>query len=155
MTGCTVMHEHFRAMNVVKVEHVLYQDLQVDFGIHLFVVGEKVQASLAFFPEKHLQTITDCGCLTVGTVCGGSKRSDDLGRRTVVDPILKTWKLLSLENITFLHYSVVQCEYFFANASRFVFIFLVIRVFFGRFTTWKIQVFLKTMLDCTDLHMLQ
>ena len=50
MAGCTVMREHFRAMNVVKVEHVLFQDLQVEFSVHLFVFGEKVQASPAFFP---------------------------------------------------------------------------------------------------------
>ena len=137
MTGCTVMHEHFRAMNVVKLEHVLFEDLQVEFSVHLFVFGEKVQAFPAFFPKKHPQTITDCGCLTVGMVYRGSKRSDDLGRRTVVDPILKTWKLLSSENITFLHCSAVQCEYFFANASRLVFILSIIRGFlaglrFGR-----------------------
>ena len=47
----------------------------------------------------------------------------------MVDPILKTWKLLSLENITFLHCSVVQCEYFLANASRFVFTLLESEVF--------------------------
>ena len=52
LTGCTVMHEHFRAMNMVKVEHVLFHDLQVEFTVNRFVLGEKVQASPAFFPRK-------------------------------------------------------------------------------------------------------
>ena len=148
------MHEHFKAMNVAKVEHVLFQDLQVEFSVHLFVLGEKVLDSPAFFPEKHPQTITDCGCLTVRTMYRGSKRSNDLERRTMVDPILKTWKLLSSENITFLHCSVVQCislqmQAVLSSFSR------QSQRFFGRFTTWKTKVFLKTKLDCMDLYMLQ
>ena len=43
--------------------------------------------------------------------------------------ILKTWKLLSSENITFLHYLVVQCACFFAKARRCFFILLLIRGF--------------------------
>ena len=65
----------------------------------------------------------------VGTVYRGSKRSDNLGRRTVVDPTVKIWKLLLSENITFLHCSAVQCKYFFANTSCFVFILSVSEVF--------------------------
>ena len=66
--------------------------------------------------------MTNSGCLSVGTIYRGSKRSNDLGRRTVVDPILKTLKLLSSENITFFHSSVVQWVYILANARSCFFI---------------------------------
>ena len=80
VVGYTVVHEHFRAMNDVEVEHVLFQDLQVEIRIHLLIFGRKCKSLLPFSSERHFQAITDCGCLKVGTVHRGSKRSDDLGR---------------------------------------------------------------------------
>ena len=96
------MHEHFRAMNVVKVEHVLFQDLQVEFSVYLFVFGEKERASLPFSPQKHPQTITDCGCLTIEMVYRGSKQFDDLGCHTVVDrPHLKDLEIALIGKLHF------------------------------------------------------
>ena len=46
--GCTVVRKHLRAMNVVKVEHVVFQDLQIEIGIHFFVLWEKVQTFPSF-----------------------------------------------------------------------------------------------------------
>ena len=34
MAECTIVHEHFRAMNAIEVEHLLFQDLQVDVNIY-------------------------------------------------------------------------------------------------------------------------
>ena len=67
------MHKHLRAMDFVKVEHVVFQDLQIEIDIHFFVVWEKVQISLLFYHEKHPHTITKCKCLTIGSVYRESK----------------------------------------------------------------------------------
>ena len=73
----------------------------------------------------------------------------------VVDLILKTWKLLSLKNITFSHCSVVNCACFFAKARCCFFYSLINQRLSGCFTTRNIQCFLKVMLDCLDFYLLQ
>ena len=93
--------------------------------------------------------------------------SDDLGCCTVVDPIFKTWKLFSSENITLLHCSVVQCACFFVKdvarrckghcrfCKMLFFHSLINQRLFGCYTTRKILIFLKVMLDCLDFYLLQ
>ena len=50
-------------------------------------------------------------------------------RRTLIEPILNTWNVLSSENITFLHCVGVQCACFLANASLCSFIISFMRGF--------------------------
>lgn len=71
----------------------------------------------------------ESGCLTVGNVNLGSNRLHDEGRRTMQEPNRNTWKLLSSENITFLHCSGVQWACFLANARLCFFIRSVLKGF--------------------------
>ena len=71
VAGCTIVHKHLRAMNVVKVEHVVLQDLQIEIRIHFLLFERKYRPPFPFSLENHFHAITDCKFLTVGTVYRG------------------------------------------------------------------------------------
>ena len=112
------MHINSSLMKGEHIHHMVFQNIDIDHRSSFRSLKGSKGPPFPSRWNKHLTPSLNQGSYLSELCILGRTDWKKQGCRTEIDPVRNTWKLLSSENITFLHCADVQGAYFFANAIR-------------------------------------
>ena len=115
----------------------------------------KYKPPLPLPPLKAPHTMTLLGCFTVLMMYLESYLETPKGLRTNLYSLRTSRDVLSSQNITILQSAIVQCLYILQNNILFFIMTLIILNNSWQSATWHFLIFLQTVLDSSNRHLLE